>query len=110
MDSFYCYDGVRVCFCGNAVTNGAIDIPVVTFYIMEQERSYNGSNGSTEPGPGDREGPAYDRQLFFFLSLYFAFIFLYVFFLSLYFAFTQIVTDARSNKHAHVTMGYFEFL
>jgi hypothetical protein len=30
--------------------------------------------------------------------------------LSLYFAFTQIVTDARSNKHAHVTMGYFEFL
>jgi hypothetical protein len=32
------------------------------------------------------------------------------FFLSLCFAFTQIVADARSNKHACVTMGYFEFL
>jgi hypothetical protein len=32
------------------------------------------------------------------------------FFLFLYFAFTQIVTDERSNKHAHVTMGYFELL
>jgi hypothetical protein len=49
-------------------------------------------------------------DIFFFLSLYFAFIFLFVFCSSLYFAFTQIATDARSNKHAHVTMGYFEFL
>jgi hypothetical protein len=32
------------------------------------------------------------------------------FFLSLYFASTQVVTDARSSKHAQVTIGYFEFL
>jgi hypothetical protein len=61
-----------------------------------QGRSYHGSNGSTELGPGAREGPARDRQFFLLLSLYFAFIFLYVF-LSLYFAFTEIVTDERSN-------------
>jgi hypothetical protein len=29
-----------------------------------QERSYSGSNGSTEPGPGARVGPARDRQFF----------------------------------------------
>jgi hypothetical protein len=59
---------------------------------MNQWLSYQGSNSSTEPGPGARVGPASDRQFFY---------------LVLYFTFTQIATDARSNKHAHVTMGYF---
>jgi hypothetical protein len=65
------------------------------------------------------QGQARDRQLFscpyilllssymFFSYPYILLLSSYVFFLSLYFAFTQIVTDALSNKHAHVTMGYF---
>jgi hypothetical protein len=55
------------------------------------------------------QGPARDQQLFFVLIFGFHLPICF-FLLSLYFAFAQIVTDARSNKHAHVTMGYSEFL
>jgi hypothetical protein len=59
------------------------------------------------------QGPELERARHvidnFFLVLIF-FFHLPMFFLSLYFAFTKIVTDALSNKHAHVTMGYSEFL
>jgi hypothetical protein len=55
----------------------------------------------------ERARPVIDN---FFSNFYIFLSSSYTFLLSLYFAFTQIVTDALPNKHAHVTMGYFEFL